>query len=92
MEAAAGWRHPGKDPNPPSDQASSPADDQTPTAASEEPKANYAMLAASVLIMSAVVVVFNRAVWRQLYHLADTLLHHALNVGQVFNLPLDKAG
>jgi len=32
---------------------------------------NYAMLAASVLIMSTVVVVFNRAVWRRLYHLAD---------------------
>ena len=62
MEAAAGWQHPGQEP------AAASGDDAT---AAQEPKANYPMLAASVLIMSAVVVVFNRAVWRQLYVLAE---------------------
>jgi len=32
---------------------------------------DYPMLAASVLVMSVVVVVFNRSVWRQLYGLAE---------------------
>ncbi len=67
MEAAAGWKHPGEKPAAPGgDEAQTPAGD----AAASAP-ANYAMLAASVLMMSAVVVVFNRLVWRQLYHLAD---------------------
>ena len=34
--------------------------------------ANYPYLAASVLVMSLVVVVFNRLVWRRCYHLAET--------------------
>jgi NitT/TauT family transport system permease protein len=34
--------------------------------------ANYPYLAASVLVMSTVVVVFNRLVWRKCYHLAET--------------------
>jgi NitT/TauT family transport system permease protein len=67
MQAAAGWKHPGQNPDAPG------AADQSPAAAGEEVvrPANYPMLAASVLIMSAIVVVFNRAVWRQLYHLAE---------------------
>ena len=60
----------GKGPEPPQRQAAA-ADDQAPAAAVKEPKANYAMLTASVLIMSAVVVVFNRLVWRRLYQIAD---------------------
>ncbi len=63
MEAAAGWKHPGQDPAAGPDAAAASDDVDQP--------ANYAMLAASVLIMSAVVVVFNRSVWRQLYYLAD---------------------
>ena len=34
--------------------------------------ANYRYLAASVLVMSLVVVVFNRLVWHKCYHLAET--------------------
>jgi NitT/TauT family transport system permease protein len=34
--------------------------------------ANFPVLAASVLIMSAVVVLFNRSVWRRCYELAET--------------------
>ncbi len=33
---------------------------------------SLALLAASVLVMSTLVVVFNRLVWRRLYNLADT--------------------
>ena len=33
--------------------------------------ANFPLLAASVLVMSAVVVLFNRLVWRRLYDLAE---------------------
>jgi NitT/TauT family transport system permease protein len=33
---------------------------------------NTSLLAASVLVMSTLVVLFNRLVWRRLYHLADT--------------------
>ncbi len=33
---------------------------------------NIALLAASVLVMSTLVVIFNRLVWRRLYNLADT--------------------
>ncbi|MBI3829085.1 MAG: ABC transporter permease subunit [Planctomycetes bacterium] len=33
---------------------------------------NFPLLAASVLTMSLVVVIFNRLVWRRLYHLAET--------------------
>jgi NitT/TauT family transport system permease protein len=33
--------------------------------------ANYAMLGASVLLMSALVVIFNRTVWRRCYDLAE---------------------
>ena len=80
MEAAAGWKHPGSqwDPtlaqNPPTGEpAPAPADDQTPPADEEvSSPANYSMLAAAVLLMSAMVVVFNRTVWRRLYQLADT--------------------
>jgi NitT/TauT family transport system permease protein len=57
MEAAAGWRHPGTPP-----EAADPAQEMPP---------NYTLLAASVLIMSFVVVLFNRVVWRQLYALAE---------------------
>ncbi len=70
MEAAAGWKHPGEKP-PESTVASPVAGEEAPAEAGGEPTANYAMLAAAVLIMSTVVVVFNRLVWRQLYHLAD---------------------
>jgi NitT/TauT family transport system permease protein len=34
-------------------------------------KADYPMLAAGVVVMALVVVVFNRTVWRRLYHLAE---------------------
>jgi NitT/TauT family transport system permease protein len=34
-------------------------------------KANFPVLAASVLIMSVLVVTFNRLVWRRLYRLAE---------------------
>jgi NitT/TauT family transport system permease protein len=34
--------------------------------------ANFPLLAASVVVMSAVVVLFNHAVWRRLYQLAET--------------------
>jgi NitT/TauT family transport system permease protein len=34
--------------------------------------ANFPVLAASILVMSAIVVTFNRTVWRQCYHLAET--------------------
>ena len=34
--------------------------------------ASLALLAASVLVMSTLVVIFNRLVWRRLYQLADT--------------------
>jgi NitT/TauT family transport system permease protein len=34
-------------------------------------QADYALLAASVLVMSLVVVLFNRTVWRQCYRLAE---------------------
>jgi NitT/TauT family transport system permease protein len=57
MEAAAGWRHPG-----------TPPETADPT---QEIPPNYTLLAASVLIMSFVVVLFNRVVWRQLYALAE---------------------
>jgi NitT/TauT family transport system permease protein len=40
-------------------------------AASAKPEPKYALLAASVLLMSAVVVLFNRLVWKRLYELAD---------------------
>jgi NitT/TauT family transport system permease protein len=33
--------------------------------------ANFALLAASVVVMAIVVVLFNRLVWRRLYHLAE---------------------
>jgi NitT/TauT family transport system permease protein len=33
---------------------------------------NLAVLAAASLVMSTMVVLFNRLVWRRLYHLADT--------------------
>jgi NitT/TauT family transport system permease protein len=33
---------------------------------------NFPLLAASVLVMSLLVVVFNRLVWKRLYHLAET--------------------
>ena len=33
--------------------------------------ANFPLLAASTLVMSAVVVVFNRTVWRRCYRLAE---------------------
>jgi len=48
------------------------------TPASVEPvaavsaNASLSLLVASVLIMSTLVVLFNRLVWRRLYHLADT--------------------
>ena len=32
---------------------------------------DYPLLAASVLVMSIVVVLFNRSVWRQMYSLAE---------------------
>ena len=35
------------------------------------PTANFPLLAASVLVMSAMVVLFNRLVWRRLYDLAE---------------------
>ena len=34
-------------------------------------QANFPLLAASTLVMSVVVVAFNRTVWRRLYHLAE---------------------
>jgi NitT/TauT family transport system permease protein len=72
MEAAAGWKHPGQEPTA---EAVAPAGPEASAApdegASREPPANYPMLAAAVLIMSTVVVLFNRAVWRQLYALAE---------------------
>jgi NitT/TauT family transport system permease protein len=34
-------------------------------------EANYPLLAASVLVMAAAVVLFNRMVWRRLYELAE---------------------
>jgi NitT/TauT family transport system permease protein len=70
MEAAAGWKHPGQEPTA---AAASPSGDETQAAAGKEapPPANFPMLAAAVLIMSTVVVLFNRAVWRQLYALAE---------------------
>ncbi len=42
---------------------------QISVAASAE---NFPMLAASVLVMSILVVTFNRTVWKRLYHLAET--------------------
>jgi NitT/TauT family transport system permease protein len=33
---------------------------------------NFALLAASVLVMSVLVIVFNRLVWKRLYVLAET--------------------
>jgi NitT/TauT family transport system permease protein len=70
MEAAAGWKHPGQEPTA---EAPAPGGEETPAATGNEapPPANFPMLAAAVLIMSTVVVVFNRAVWRQLYSLAE---------------------
>jgi NitT/TauT family transport system permease protein len=35
-------------------------------------RADFATLAAAVLLMSLIVVTFNRLVWRPLYHLAET--------------------
>ncbi len=72
MEAAAGWKHPGQEPAaappaPAGEEATAGPDDEAP----KTPEANYPMLAAAVLIMSTVVVLFNRAVWRQLYGLAE---------------------
>jgi NitT/TauT family transport system permease protein len=40
-------------------------------AAAALPRPNYALLAASVLVMAAVVVAFNQLVWRRLYRLAE---------------------
>jgi NitT/TauT family transport system permease protein len=58
MEAAAGWPRPGQPPEPGAGDA-------------HKDEANYPLLAAAVLVMSTVVVLFNRIVWRQLYQLAD---------------------
>ncbi len=57
MKAAAGEPDPG-----------------VPTVEQQTPSsdANYRYLAASVLVMSLVVVVFNRLVWHKCYHLAET--------------------
>ena len=41
------------------------------TAASPS-QGKFALLAAATLLMSAIVVVFNRTVWRYCYHLAET--------------------
>jgi NitT/TauT family transport system permease protein len=49
----------------PSDQTAAPPD------AEEPDNANYPLLAASVLVMSTVVVLFNRFVWKRLYEMAD---------------------
>ncbi len=57
MKAAAGEPEPGV-----------AATEQAPPSSD----ANYPYLAASVLVMSFVVVVFNRLVWRKCYHLAET--------------------
>ena len=38
----------------------------------ETHEANYPYLAASVLVMSLVVVTFNRLVWKRCYRLAET--------------------
>jgi NitT/TauT family transport system permease protein len=35
-------------------------------------RADYPTLAANVALMAAIVVLFNRTVWRRLYHLAET--------------------
>jgi NitT/TauT family transport system permease protein len=40
-------------------------------AANAKPLPNWSLLAASVLVMSVVVVLFNRSVWRRLYRLAE---------------------
>ena len=70
MEAASGWKHPGQEPTvavaPPNGEGASATNTPKPAA-----PANYPMLVAAVLIMSTVVVVFNRAVWRQLYSIAE---------------------
>ncbi len=57
MKAAAGEPDPGV----PAIESAAPSND-----------ANYRYLAASVLVMSLVVVVFNRLVWRKCYHIAET--------------------
>jgi NitT/TauT family transport system permease protein len=71
MEAAAGWKHPGQEPTA---ETSTPGGEEVAAAPDDKakpPDANFPMLAAAVLIMSTVVVLFNRAVWRQLYALAE---------------------
>jgi NitT/TauT family transport system permease protein len=44
---------------------------QISEAAARQPKPDYPLLAASVLVMAAVVVAFNQLVWRRLYRLAE---------------------
>ena len=70
MEAADGWKHPGQEPTVqlrrPMASSCHRSGDET-----KAPEANYPLLAASVLVMSVVVVLFNRIVWRRLYALAE---------------------
>jgi NitT/TauT family transport system permease protein len=45
--------------------------DRISAAAAHEPEADFPVMAASILVMSAVVVLFNRSVWRRCYELAE---------------------
>ena len=66
MKAADGAPDPGA---PQAESASPTAPASGDDAANHE--ANYPLLAASVLMMSTVVVLFNRSVWRKLYQISD---------------------